>query len=198
MITLLGAPLPAHSADPFINLSWYLQDTVVATTLSHDEYLNWRSADIIEIESDLRQIANPETIWIERLPTDNDISDVICDDFAIRTFANWQSRDFMTIPQWREAWHGVAAFADHSVNFFSPLKVKRVTLSAAVRSPGIPSGAFVEDGSGALKAKFFDTASHFIGAGFKGTRKLIAPLSMRLLNHQSCKGFELYTWSFRR
>jgi|GEM_PF-4795727 len=197
-LALLLCASPAQGADPLFNLGWYLQDVVAATTMTRADYLRWRMADPFDSEMDLRKVARRDTVWIDRLALYSDASGASCEDFRKRTFAQWQNREGPSVRQWREAWYGVSSHVDYHTALFNGSKVKRLELAAAVKAPGIPVTAFLDDGSGALKEEFFETSAEFKDAGFDRMRDAVIPLEMLMENRQSCDGFELHVWTFAR
>ncbi len=152
-----------------------------------------------EAEVLLRDRAEPTSAWIMR-STDvgGDVIDLDCTAFILRDFSDWQnenSQDVGSVPQWREAFHGVAVFAEHFSGFSG---LRQVNLAAAVVSPGISEYAFTDGHTGAISRDFFDIAAIRRSAGFDRMHEGISLLEMRLLSHDSCDGFELYIWDFQR
>lgn len=153
---------------------------------------------MLQIEMKLRENANPDTIWLEQLPDDTTAAKAQCSQFRTQTYAQWLDGSSVSAPQWREAWHGVAVRADYKTRLSNWSQVKSINLIAAVKSPGIPASAFVNDKTGALRPVFFDTAALFKAAGFDRMRGVVGQLSMHLKEQKSCDGYELYTWQFSR
>lgn len=183
---------------PYINLPWYLQDVVATTLIGREAYVEIRSIGP-NAEIPLRERTEPTANWIMPSPSKgNTIKKTGCDDFTIRTFADWQSaiaQDTLSVDQWREVFHGASVLVDYSVGFRG---LRRVQLAAAVLSPGIPKSAFVSDGTGGLQPEYFDAAATFKGAGFDNMREALLPLDMSLRRNETCVGYELYIWEFRK
>lgn len=152
-----------------------------------------------EAEIHLRNRAEPTSTWIMRsAQAGGAVTDLDCAAFVLRDFSEWQrdnSQDVVSVPQWREVFHGVAVFADYISDFRG---LKQVTLAAAVVSPGIPELAFKNAHPGAISPEFFDIAALRTGAGFDRMHEGISSLEMRLLSQEACNGFELYIWDFLR
>ena len=184
---------------PYFNLPWFLQDVVAATQIERDRYVEFRNLDPFEAEMLLRNRAEPTTAWVMRSQSvGRNVQDTGCSAFILRTFADWQSdlsQDSSSVPQWREAYHGVSAFADYRSGLRG---LTDISLAAAVVSPGIPEHAFSHDSNGAISTRFFEIAATFKGAGFGLMYEAVAPLEMRLVRQETCDGFELYIWHFRR
>lgn len=199
VIFTLSSTFGCAAGAPYFNLPWFLKDVVAATQLGKERYEQARNLGPFEAEMFLRNRAEPTTAWIMRSQRDGrTVQDIDCNAFILRDFADWQSdvfQDTSSVPQWREAYHGVSVFADYRVGLRG---LTHVSLAAAVVSPGIPEHAFSLDSSGAISAEFFEIAATFRSAGFDRMREAVAPLEMSLVRQETCDGFELYIWDFRR
>lgn len=184
---------------PYINLPWFLREVVASTVIGKEAYVELRSLGPSEAEMFIRDRTEPEALWIMRRPnTPQAVNDIRCDAFVVRTYADWQSdnaKDWFSVPQWREAFHGVSTVADVRFGF---RRVRYVNLFAAVLSPGIPESAFATDGSGGLSETFFEIARSYVGAGFDRMYEVMSPFKMTLTHNETCNGFELYSWEFRK
>ena len=189
----------AGAGAPFFNLPWFLQDVVAATQIETTAYEELRTMGEFEAEMHLRDQAEPTSAWITRTAeTAGDVTDLDCTAFILRNYSDWQNdnaQDTGSVPQWREAFHGVAVFADYFSGFGG---LRQVNLAAAVVSPGIPEQAFIDDRPGAISPEFLDAAAIRTGANFHRMGEAVSSLEMRLLRHETCDGFELYIWDFLR
>lgn len=199
VIFILSCTLGSAAGAPYFNLPWFLQDVVAATLLGRERYEKARNLGPLEEEMFLRNRAAPTSAWIMRSQSVvGTVQDIDCNAFILRDFADWQSdvsQDSSSVPQWREAYHGVSVFADYRSDLRG---LTHVSLAAAVVSPGIPEHAFSLDSSGAISADFFEIAATFRSAGFDRMHEAVAPLEMSLVRQETCDDFELYIWDFRR
>lgn len=199
VVFLLSCTSALSAGAPYFNLSWFLQDVVAATVVGTKRYEEARNLGAFEEEKFLRNRAEPTTAWImPSLGARRIVQNIGCSAFILRTFADWQSdlsQDISSVPQWREAYHGVSVIADYRSGFRG---LMHVSMAAAVASPGIPKYAFSRASSGAIAAEFFEIAATFRGAGFDRMHEAVAPLDMSLVRQETCDGFELYIWEFRR
>ena len=184
---------------PYFNLLWFLQDVVVATQIGKERYEWARNLGAREEEMSLRDLAEPTTPWIMRSQgAGRIVGDIDCSAFILRTFAEWQSDtsiDVKSVPQWREAYHGVSVVAEYRSGRRG---LTHVRMAAAVVSPGIPEHAFLPGSSGAISTEFFEIAATFRSAGFHRMHEAVSPLEMTLVRQETCRGFDLYTWEFQR
>lgn len=199
VVFLLSFTSALAAGAPYFNLRWFLQDVVAATLIGPKRYEEARNLGAFEEEQFQRNRAEPTTAWIMRSQgAGRIIQDIGCNAFILRTFADWQSdlsQDVSSVPQWREAYHGVSVIADYRSGFRG---LTHVSMAAAVASPGIPKHAFSRVSTGAIATEFFEIAATFRGAGFDRMHKAVAQLEMSLVRQETCDGFELYIWDFRR
>lgn len=186
-----------YAGDPLFNLPWFLQDAVVATTITEEEHRTWRTSGTFEVEMELRQQADADAVWVEPLPTKSELSQTSCEDFRLSRYSDWVRRnteETSSVPQWREAWHGVAVRVRADRQLLSLSRVRRIELVAAVRNPGVPEAALDPSREGAIQEKFFEVASVYRAAGFDRMVKIVQPMKMTLTNQKTCDGFVIYHW----
>lgn len=199
IVLFVFAASDLHAGDPLFNLPWFLKDTVVATIIAEEEYRYWRTSDVLSVETELRRRAGADTVWIERLPTQAKVSETSCEDFGVSRHSDWLrqiSKDQSSVPQWREAWHGVAVRTQIYRSFLPLSGVRRIELVAAVKAPGISKSALDLPRGGAIKERFFRTASTYKAAGFDRMAEIVRPMAMTLTKQNSCDGFMIYHWVF--
>ncbi len=140
---LLLSPSPLTAGAPLFNLHWYLQDVIAASSVGTETYLELRSLGPFEAELLIRERSNPTTQWTMPRPGfDRDIEDAQCEDFALSSYSEWRHKNsdrVDSVPQWREAFHGVSTLAGFD-KIFSALNRQQSQLQCDIpASPKAPS-----------------------------------------------------------